>query len=515
MARKFVPGLPTTEIFSEYTLYTAGMYTYGVDYFEWFRDQQALDAATSEDWTNGGATRELSSWNTALFRAATKSHHQPINMYVIASGRPPLEVKVKAYGHISEGAKFLYYYSYAPEYASNEYGFSDKWSVFPAIAELNREIGAAEDLLVDAMPRRAQTAILYSTTHDIWAADVDVNHGVARMCTYLALRHAQVPVDVISEKDVHGDGLAGYKVIYAFGPQIEHESVEPLIEWVKRGGTLVLDPGALSRDQWNQPDDRIDRELGLARGKPDEHPAFYISGTIDNSLAPRGKVRLAAEDGSPGEEVDLLADSQPVAAKDAAAARTLATFADGTPAAVSVAAGQGRVVCRGFTPALAYMRGAVKQLHDGGGKEQVVHMPRVAEALKLMYETDRTWTDIPPKGDHSRQWMTGMPYRYNAGIRAFIVGPAIRAKVKQPVTLDAQPVDAAFLECDRGWVVPIANVSGAPIDKLTVTLDPGRPSATIRSSQQGELKVSELPDGRLRVTLPLPSTDMLYAEWAK
>src|SRR6185312_8878041 len=98
--------IPATQNYSDGAVYVGNMYSQGNDYFMWFKNK-ALDMAFSEDWTNGGSTRELCGWNVALMRAATKYHHQPIGLYDITSfGRAPLEVKLKAYSDIAEGAKF-------------------------------------------------------------------------------------------------------------------------------------------------------------------------------------------------------------------------------------------------------------------------------------------------------------------------------------------------------------------------------------------------------------------------
>ena len=237
----FPAGARSSQNFSDGVVYVANFYSQGNDYFTWFRNE-ALELAWSEDWTNGGSTPQLCGWNVALLRAATREHGQPIGMYVIASHPTPLDVKLKAYSDIAQGAKILDIYSYTPPYQGHEGSWYLKAPTYAAIAELTHEIGAAEDILLDAQPRPAETAIIYSRAYDIWTVGVDNIEGQERMHTYLALRHAQTAVDVLDEDDVAAGKLKGRRVAYLFGEQLDRRAVEPLTQWVKDGGTLILSP---------------------------------------------------------------------------------------------------------------------------------------------------------------------------------------------------------------------------------------------------------------------------------
>src|SRR2546423_12640706 len=97
-----------------------------------------------------------------------------------------------------------------------------------AHAELAREIGAAEDLLVPAMLAPAEVAILYSSAADVWTAKGNLAYGFDRMHTWLALAHAQVPVDIVSEASVAAGGLAKYKVCYLSGPNLTRAAADQL-----------------------------------------------------------------------------------------------------------------------------------------------------------------------------------------------------------------------------------------------------------------------------------------------
>ena len=432
-------------------------------------------------------------------------------MYVITSfGRRPLDVKLKAYSDLAQGAKMLQFYSYAPIYSSHEPGWHQNWTMYPAVAEICHEIGAAEDVLIDAVPRPAQTAIIYSVPYDIWNVSGDNGQGHERMMTYLALRHAQVAVDVLSDEDVSDGFLAPYKVGYLFGEQISRQAIQPLATWVKGGGTLVLSPGAGSRDELNQPTDALDTALGISREPMNVLQAYaHSSYHYVQGVQSKGKVRLLGAKGEPGSTVDLLAHSQRFSAH--AGAAVLAAFEDGKPAALSVNVEKGRVVLVGFMPAVAYVRGAVLDLVKTARGEQVHALQCVARAMAAAPDNAKGKPRNPLR--QSRLDYSSVPFRYDAALRRFITLPHALSGVVEPVQSDAPQVEATFMEGAAGWAVPLANYTGAPVEKLTVTIRPGRPCEDVFSARQGQLQAAIAPDGSLQVTIPLESTDIIYARW--
>lgn len=498
----------TMQTFSDGAVYMANMYMQGNDYFTWFKNK-SLDIAFGEDWTNVGATHQLCGWNVALLRAATRYHGQPIKMFVITSyGRTPLAVKLKAYTNLSEGAKAFIFFAFAPRYAGHERGWAERPEMYPAIAELTREIGAAEHVLMDALPRRAETAILYSIPYDIWGVGHDNTHGHARMFTYLALRHDQIPVDIITDEDVREGDLTGRKLVYLFGEQIDERAIPALGNWVQGGGMLVLAPGAGTRDRFNAETDALDRALGIRR-EPAEHLAslYDHSQGVCNRLKSFGDVRLNADE-TLG---PLLAWRQPLPALDG---MTPEAYLDsGDPAAVTLPSGDGRVRLVGFMPALAYMQAAWQDYRQ--------HQDAPVEPLRVVASaieaTQPEGTDLATAEAHlltvPRRRSIAFPTAYPHALRAFITAPAQQAGVARPVRLDQPMVEATWLEGETGWVIPLANYSGTPIDQLEVNIETGRPHGPIHSSRLGRIKDRKTPNGRRAVVVPLESTDMLWAEW--
>lgn len=489
----------TMQNFSDGAVYLANMYAQGNNYYTWFKNQ-ALDVAVSEDWTALGSTPQCGGWNVALLRSATKYHQQPIGMYVISYG-PGIDTKLRAYSDMAQGAKSLNFYAYGPRYQGHERGWSQRPDTFWAIAQINHEIGAAEHILVDAMPRPAATAIIYSVASDIWDVTKDNATGHERMHTYIAMRHGQVAVDILSEDDVIDDRLSQYKTAYVFGDNLKRSAVLPLSDWVKAGGTLVLTAGAGQKDELNQPMNTLDASLGLSRQPCERLQTLWTSGrNIDTVLRPQGHVTFTLNNIKT--TVDLLARRQKFNLNKGTI--VLATFDDGTPAAVSQPAGKGRVYMNGFMPALTYIAGALKRDKTS---EPATNLQGEVDLVTSMQLESQRLSDVST---------STAPNEFDDALRQFILAPALASGVAVPVRTSEPLVEATLMESEKGWVVLLANYSGKPIKNLQVTIDIGsRPSGEIQCSRQGQLQSTNPKPTAVQIQIPLDSTDMVFAQWSK
>ena len=165
---------------------------------------------------------------------------------------------------------------------------------------------------------------------------------------YLALQHANIPVDFVEEDDLSPEGLAAYRVLYVTEPNVPVENQRGLVEWVKHGGTLVTVSGAATRDRYDEPATVLSEATGVAdvdrvrmllidakalplKAKGDGlHGAFSAFGVA-------GKLAFAE------------------AAKKSADA-VVAKFDDGSPAVVLTSLGQGRAIHFAWLPGIAYWR---------------------------------------------------------------------------------------------------------------------------------------------------------------
>ena len=226
---------PVLANFSDGAVYAGNFCMQGVDYFE-LLDSPDQNAIWGEDWSNGASTYQCASFNVDLMRAAARDRGQVIGHYLIAhAGRKPWDIQLKATSELARGVKMMNSYSYGPSWATHEggpYWRSHVWYAKPetwtANAAITREVGAVEDLLGTAMPAPAKVALLYSSSSDAWTIGDNLAYGFDRMHTWLALTHAQVPVDILSERQV-GDGeLDRYAVCYLSGPNLTRAAAAKL-----------------------------------------------------------------------------------------------------------------------------------------------------------------------------------------------------------------------------------------------------------------------------------------------
>lgn len=499
----YPPGAKTTQNLSDGAVIYANMYAQGNDYFEYFKNG-ALDVALSEDWTNAAATRQLCGWNVNLLRAATKYRHQPIHMYNIAySSRRPIEVKLKAYSDIAHGTKLLDIYSYTPRYLGGEVGWAENPPVIEAVAELTREIGAVEHVLLDAMPVKAQVALLYSIPGDIWADGFDITPGNERMLTYLLLRHAQIASDVLSDADVDEGRLQGYRVAYLNDAVLPLRSARRLESWIRAGGVAVLGVNGGTRDEFNRPSNYLSAALGLKRrNERTTGPILLPTGKYDGLPQDLASLHIGPNGEAFG--APLLIN----AFEEDSRSEVLARFDDGQPAVVRRRVGKGSVLAFGFLPATVYLRNALRASKSEGLRLQTPP-PLLAEAFRLA--SAATPATDPTQVPAEELWGPLLT-DYPAAVRELVAAPAVAA-TRQPVAADQPLVETTMLEGEHGFVVPLANYSGAVLPRVTLTLRPSGRVASIRSARLGELASEILPDGSLRVLLPLETTDFVFGEW--
>ena len=140
-------------------------------------------------------------------------------------------------------------------------------NMFPAIHDVIRDAGAVEQRLYPAMPKPADVAILLSRAADTWdtedlggaghlyGAKYNVNND-ERKALWLALRHAQYPVDLITDEDVaeaREQAQARTRLLYIVGSEMLAAAAEPLKQWVRDGGVVYATGGAGLLDEYHQP----------------------------------------------------------------------------------------------------------------------------------------------------------------------------------------------------------------------------------------------------------------------
>ena len=488
MAKEAYGGdFPVLANFSDGAVYGANFCIQGVDYFE-LLDSDDQNAIWGEDWSNGASSYQCASFNIDLMRAATRERGQIIAHHLVAhAGRKSWDIKLKATSEAARGVKIFNNFAYGPTWATHEggpYWRSSVWHGKPetwiANASITREIGAVEDLLVKAMPAPAKVALLYSSSSDAWTVDSNFAFGFDRMHTWMALAHAQMPVDIVAERQIERGMLDSYKVCYLSGPNLSRAAALKLKTWVKAGGTLFLAACAAMRDEYNRQLDVLDDILPAQRGELKTLQPFQASGRYLGTLGAKDEVTWTSGKSA------VLGVQQTLTAKSGA--ETTATFNDGGAAIVR----KGGVTCCGFLPALGYIKAALDH--------RAALQKKIDEKAALTASEQRDAVLIERSYN---------PWKFPAEIRDLILGPARDAKITAPVRCSHALVDAVFMPQEKGILIPLANYTLEPIDRLTLQITVPRQVVKAESAIRGKISFKHTTDSTVELSLPLENNDFV------
>ena len=319
----------------------------------------------------------------------------------------------------------------------------------------------------------AKVALLYSSASDIWTLGDNLAYGFDRMHTWLALTHAQVPVDVVAARQVERGMLKDYTVCYLSGPNLTRAAATNLREWVAGGGTLWLSADAASRDEYNRPLDTLDDLLPAVRdasqARPTSGPGRYL-----RYVASLGTFAWQGGTGS------VLSVRQTLAPREGAA--VLATFGDGSPAIVRGSAGKGRIYCVGMLPALDYIR---KALDARFALEELARTNAAALPPEAAVMLERSYN----------------PWEYPAATRDLITTPVREAGVVCPVRCSVPLVDAVYMPHEKGILVPLANYVNTPLTNVTLNVEVAGEVERVESARRGGLRGRDRRRDRLSARL--------------
>ncbi len=486
LEKAFYPGLP---VFTNWNFFAGRFYVPGPvannadktspdaamgghDWLEFGRLRGGTMLWT-EDWFGDARAYQWSFYCSKLRCAAQKGNVE-FGAYVIprTAGDREDGIVQKILCVAGSGGKAIKYFVFGPEYNFPGNCYSEKAAVLPKMAEAHRMIGKAEELLWPGRRPVPEVAILMPRSAQVWdAKDVEIPKVISDATNtnmngatvdymaelfdlYLALQHANVPVDFVDEDDLSAKGLKPYKVVYATAPNIPEEGQRGLVEWVKAGGALVTVSGAGQRDRYDEPCTVLSEGLGV---KEEPRERLLVANT--NSLKSAGKVasksgRAEVEAaGVRGKLIDPQGD-------------ILGLFEDKAPAVVKRSAGKGSVIHFAWMPGLSYWKSAT------------------ATKDKL-------------------------PAGFSEAIRAWVIDPVKNAGVTLPVEAGKPLVETPMLLSDKGAAVTLLNWSGEKIDSLEVAVRVPFKVGSVESVKRGKLDFSVKRGDRAAMTLPLDTADIL------
>lgn len=233
-----------------------------LDIFELGR-ARAFKGVMMEDWVEGwdlGIGRE--GLGVQIMRAAARKHDLPLAGYLVGGEA----VRAEYFGYLMNGIKETGLYLYGP-YSNIGPAWSDEKDALAQIADVSRRVKKFEPIIAKAELRPAKVALLIAATSDIMQLN-GLYFSPERQNIYIAMQHAYVPVEVVSEQDVlHDNRLKDYSMLMVSDPQVRGDVQEKIGEWVKNGGHLWASVGAMNWDEFNQPSKILNKVFGIKNRK--------------------------------------------------------------------------------------------------------------------------------------------------------------------------------------------------------------------------------------------------------
>jgi hypothetical protein len=490
-------GVLTGANYSPHANYLVGE----LDYVRTFK-LRAMSMPWAEDyvWQIPEFSVQVTGYLTSGLRAGAKYDDLPIHLYVMphSPGNTPRDFRLSFYTAVAHGTKMVNYFCASPLAvgATENYVATDDLAMWRQVHACTHEAGAFEDYVVDGKVRPGQVGLLLSSVDDVMTGANNFSfamHNNERKAVYYALRHAQVPVDFLSEDDVTEGRAKDYRVIYVTQQWMRSKAAEALAKWVQDGGTLVALCGGGFLDEFGKPNPAVAALYGVKAQQLTTDPQLVGKYLLhDNTpfltkqdlppYQPIDKVQWGRGDGAVS-GVPVIVWKQQI---EAGEGKVVGTYADGKPAVIEKVHGKGKAVLFGFLPGQAYLK----------------------SGLPLR---------PPDRGATDAAFAHFLPTAMDAKLRRALVDDFLPAGFVRPVECGETLVETTCIDTPgkdgkpARLAVPLLNYTGKPIKALAVKINGLTGARAVRSVERGAL-TAETRDGATRVTLPLDVADMLLID---
>jgi len=261
----------------------------------------------------------------------------------------PFDMKFKLYTALSSGAKGLVFWQYRAERVGHENDCAgivradgSAREVAFTVGDFGRELSNNSELIASARVEPAEAAIVFdysslllSMTEDMCGPDFHFEitrnalyyYRRSHAGAYRLMRECDYNVDYVGS--CYPEKFENYKLLYfPYYNMYDEKITEPLVEFVKNGGTVIADEGFGLRNMntWMNP--------------------------YDIPIKPAATVRMRERRRTDGASVEYkggIIDAKPFKTEYAAKnAEVLARFEDGTAAVQCIRYGKGRIFLLGF-----------------------------------------------------------------------------------------------------------------------------------------------------------------------
>lgn len=393
----------------------------------------------SEDyiWQPPVGSQQMNFLNLDLFRAGLKGQAHPRIIYYVMThwpGNNPESWRRQFYGDLAHGMNIINLFEFRPVQAAYTENYNSLPEMYLEVRKSLYELGTFEDIVQDGRVRPGLAALWFSETGDIWE-DQRAPFGSGKKTLNLAIRHQQLPTDVVVEQDALAGDLAKYRFLYLADQHVGRVASAKIAEWVAAGGLLFATAGAGMFDEFNAPNMILRQTLGVEQTALEEPKAgegvFYEKQDLPFAQ-PIDTVTWNATNGPVTMPVinvrsRITADG----------ATVQGTFKDGSPAITVNGVGKGRAIYCAFLPGLSYFKPAIplKPVTRTSAQDSMTHF-------------------IPTAFDRGTSALVGIP----------------AAGVDLPVQCSEPLVENSIIEAPQGAVIPLINWSAAPVSALTVTV---------------------------------------------
>jgi hypothetical protein len=476
--RKHMPNADTGANFSPH----AGAVYLG-EAFQWislFR-KGGMTMPWGEDyiWQIPIGTQQMNFLLLDLFRAGLR--YKPagaIQWYVMPHwpGNTPNSWRRQFFGDLGHGMKIANLFEFRPVQAAYTENHCSLPGMFLEVKRSMHEMAKFEDIVQDGHVRDGVGALWYSEAGDAWG-----NHaapfGAGKRTLMIAARHQQVPMDIVDEEDAIKGTLKQYKLLYIADQNVSRPASKAIAEWVSAGGRLICTAGAGMKDEFNQPNDVMEKLLGVKQTAleiDDKLPIHFekqdlpFAKEVDSvSMA----MRLPGMKNDRQMTFPVFACKSKVTLSGAGAC---GKFADGSPGVTINEVGKGFAVYYAFLPGLSYFKPA---------------MP--------LRPADRGSTD--DSGTHF------IPTDFDPAITALLWQTTLN--IDRPVTCSEPLVEANVIESNHGTAITLTNWSKGAIKGLVVRINiPVGKKAELASG--GKINV-ENQEGKTLATFDLNVADAI------
>ena len=431
------------------------------------------------------------SWMFAMMRCATKYNEQIIHMYVMphAPGQLPQVLRRNMVYSVGAGARHIDNFCVCPSsHLTENYVSWTSTDTFRVLHESIYDSAEAEPYQVGGRLRPARVAVVYSAATDHNERKVVVRKqddpflsrsgnapeaGAQRttcrldqQLLYLALKHAQHNVDLVTEDDVADGCLKDYDVAYFAGEWIDHRLPGVLEQWVRAGGVLYACAGLGHKNEFDEPYDGMATLLGL-NGSSFAQNVHVIRPYLELPLVEPIGMIIMGQARIPG-----IAIRQEL---DPGQTKVLGRWENGAAAVTVRELGHGKAFAVGTAAGHSYLKTGLRMTPCARGGRKTVYNP----------------TAFSP-----------------AAAKLARLGVA-DVEVERDVLCSNPNVEALVIDSTGGTLVTLTNWDNDPLVDLAVSVKlPAAPRFIRSVQQQRELKGWNFRDGRVHFT-----TDLEWADY--